>query len=85
MIARVTMKKSYTHNTASIWLPSITPPESTDARPPRPKYSNIFESRRPRCTQMILTLEAHRLIERTPGQARSIRLLIPPEKLPDLI
>ena len=35
--------------------------------------------------QMILTLETHGLIERTPGQARSIRLLISCEELPDLI
>jgi hypothetical protein len=32
---------------------------------------------------MILTLETHGLIERTPGQARSIRLLIPRDELPD--
>jgi hypothetical protein len=32
---------------------------------------------------MILTLETHDLIERTPGQARSIRLLIPRDELPD--
>jgi hypothetical protein len=31
------------------------------------------------------TLETHGLIERTPGQARSIRLLIPRDELPDLI
>ena len=35
--------------------------------------------------QMILTLETRGLIERTPGQARSIRLLIPRDELPDLI
>jgi Mn-dependent DtxR family transcriptional regulator len=29
--------------------------------------------------QMILTLETHGLIERIPGQARSIRLLVPRE------
>ena len=34
--------------------------------------------------QMVLTLEAKRLIERTPGLGRSIRLLIPPEELPEL-
>jgi DNA-binding MarR family transcriptional regulator len=39
----------------------------------------------PSVHQMILTLEAHGLIERTPGQARSIRLLIAREELPDLI
>ena len=35
--------------------------------------------------QMILTLETQGLIERTPGQARSIRLLVTREELPDLI
>jgi hypothetical protein len=33
---------------------------------------------------MILSLELKRLIERTPGQARSIRLLVAPEHLPRL-
>ncbi|PYX56952.1 MAG: hypothetical protein DMG76_13280 [Acidobacteria bacterium] len=40
---------------------------------------------RPSVHQMILTLEGNGLIERTPGQARSIRLLIPREDLPDLV
>jgi DNA-binding MarR family transcriptional regulator len=31
---------------------------------------------------MIKTLERNGLIERTPGQARSIRLLVKPEHLP---
>jgi DNA-binding MarR family transcriptional regulator len=34
--------------------------------------------------QMIVSLEKHGLIEKTPGQARSIRLLVLPEQLPDL-
>jgi Mn-dependent DtxR family transcriptional regulator len=38
----------------------------------------------PSVHQMILTLEARGLIERTPWQARSIRLVIPREELPDL-
>ena len=38
----------------------------------------------PSVHQMILTLEARGLIKRTPGQARSIHLLIPREELPDL-
>jgi repressor LexA len=38
----------------------------------------------PSIHQMVLTLERRSLIERTPGQARSIRLLIPREELPDL-
>jgi repressor LexA len=32
-----------------------------------------------------MTLEANGLIERVPWQARSIRLLIPREELPDLV
>ncbi len=39
----------------------------------------------PSVHQMILALEARGLIERTPHQARSIRLLIPRGELPDLI
>jgi DNA-binding MarR family transcriptional regulator len=38
----------------------------------------------PSVHQMVLTLEAKGLIDRTPGQGRSIRLLIPREELPDL-
>jgi hypothetical protein len=33
---------------------------------------------------MVLTLEANGLIARTPGQARSIRLLVAREDLPEL-
>jgi hypothetical protein len=33
---------------------------------------------------MVITLEANGFIERVPGEARSIRLKIPPEQLPDL-
>jgi len=38
----------------------------------------------PSVHQMVLMLEADGLIERVPGKGRSIRLLIPPEALPDL-
>ena len=38
----------------------------------------------PSVHQMILTLDRRGLISRIPGQARSIRLLIPREHLPDL-
>jgi hypothetical protein len=34
--------------------------------------------------QMVLTLEKKGLIERTPGQARSIKVLVPPDQLPRL-
>jgi len=39
----------------------------------------------PSVHQMVLTLEARGLISRVPGQARSIRLLLPREALPDLV
>ena len=38
----------------------------------------------PSVHQMILTLESRGLIARTPREARSIRLLISPEELPNL-
>jgi Mn-dependent DtxR family transcriptional regulator len=38
----------------------------------------------PSVHQMVLTLEVKGFIERTPGQGRSIRLLMAHEELPDL-
>jgi hypothetical protein len=38
----------------------------------------------PSVHNMILTLESHRLIERTSGQARTIRVLVPPDEIPEL-
>lgn len=43
-----------------------------------------FRATPPSVHQMVLRLEANGLIERTPGQGRSIRLRIPREELPDL-
>ena len=43
-----------------------------------------FKITPPSVHQMVVTLEKHRLIERVPGQARSIRLLLTREDLPDL-
>lgn len=39
----------------------------------------------PSVHDMILRLEERGLIERVPGQARSIRLLLPREELPELL
>ena len=52
--------------------------------PAEAEIQRYFGASPPAVHQMILTLEARGLIERTPGQARSIRLLIPREELPDL-
>ena len=38
----------------------------------------------PSVHQTVVTLEANGLIERVPGQGRSVRLLVPREGLPDL-
>jgi LexA DNA binding domain len=43
-----------------------------------------FQTAPPTVHQMIKTLELSGFIERTPGQARSIRLLVRPEHLPTL-
>ncbi len=43
-----------------------------------------FQVTPPSVHNMILTLEARGLIERTPWTARSIRVLVPPEDLPRL-
>jgi Mn-dependent DtxR family transcriptional regulator len=52
--------------------------------PAEAEMQQYFQVSPPSVHQMVLTLETRGLIERTPGQARSIRLLIPPEELPDL-
>jgi repressor LexA len=38
----------------------------------------------PSVHEMVLRLEANGFVERVPGQARSIRLLVPREELPEL-
>ena len=38
----------------------------------------------PTVHQMVLTLERRGFIQRIPGQARSITLIVPPESLPPL-
>ena len=46
--------------------------------------AHFFNVTPPSVHLMILTLERRRLITRTPGEARSIRLNLSPEKLPPL-
>jgi len=52
--------------------------------PAESDMQNYFQVTPPSVHQMVVTLEANGLIERIPWQARSIRLLIPREELPDL-
>jgi len=53
--------------------------------PSEADIQRYFQVSPPSVQQMILSLEKHRFIERTPGQARSIKLLLSREQLPDLI
>jgi repressor LexA len=52
--------------------------------PAEADMQRYFRVTPPSVHQMVLALELNGSIERTPGQGRSIRLLIPREQLPDL-
>lgn len=52
--------------------------------PAEADLQRYFKVSPPSVHQMILTLEGKQLIERTPGAARSIRLMLAREELPDL-
>lgn len=52
--------------------------------PAEADMQRYFRVTPPSVHQMVLALEANGFIERIPGEARSIRLLIAPEELPDL-
>ena len=52
--------------------------------PAESDLERCFRVSPPAIHDMIKTLERNGLIERTPGQARSIRLLVQPEHLPPL-
>ena len=53
--------------------------------PAESDLERYFQVSPPAIHDMIKTLERNGLIERTPGQARSIRLLVQPEHLPRLL
>ena len=52
--------------------------------PAEADMQRYFRSTPPTIHQMVLRLDALGLIDRVPGQPRSIRLLIPREELPAL-
>jgi Mn-dependent DtxR family transcriptional regulator len=79
------MKKPYTEKQGQ-YLAFIYYYSKIHGRAPaEAEMQQYFRVSPPSVHQRVLTLEAHGLIARTPGQARSIRLLIPPADLPDLI
>jgi repressor LexA len=78
------MKKLYTHKQGQ-YLAFIYYYTRIHGRAPaEAEMQQYFRVSPPSVHQMVLTLEARGFIERTPGQARSIRLVIPSEELPDL-
>ena len=52
--------------------------------PSEADIARFFGVTPPSAHQTVVTLEKRGLIQRTPGQARSIRLLLPRDELPDL-
>ena len=55
-------------------------------RPPsEADMQGYFRVSPPAVHQMVMSLEKLGVIERTPGQGRSIKLLLPREQLPDLV
>jgi len=76
--------KPFTHKQGQ-YLAFIHYYSKVNSQPPaEADMQRYFRVSPPSVHQMILTLDANGFIERTPGQGRSIRLLIPREALPDL-
>jgi len=81
----VAMMKAYTHKQGQYLAFIYYYSKIHGCAPSEAELQQFFRVSPPSVHQMILTLEARGLIERTPGQARSIHLLIRREELPDLL
>ena len=80
----VQSEKSYTHKQGQ-YLAFIYYYTKVNGRAPsEADMQKYFGVTPPSVHQMVVTLEANGLIERVPGQGRSVRLLVPREGLPDL-
>jgi len=78
------MKSKYTHRQGQ-YLAFIYYYTKLHGRPPaEADIQRYFKTSPPAIHQMVMSLEKAGLIEKTPLQARSIRLLLPREELPDL-
>lgn len=76
--------KSFTHKQGQ-YLAFLYYFSRVNGRPPaEADMQRYFRVSPPSVHQMVLTLEANGYIERTPGQGRSLRLLLAREDLPDL-
>jgi len=81
----LTMKKAFTDKQGQYLAFIYYYSKIHGMSPSEAELQQYFRVSPPSVHQMILTLERRGLIERTPGQARSIHLLISREELPDLI
>jgi repressor LexA len=79
------MKKAYTEKQGQYLAFIYHYTRIHRSAPAEAEMQEYFRVSPPTVHQMVLRLEANGLIQRTPGQPRSVRLLIPPEELPDLI
>jgi len=52
--------------------------------PAEADMQRYFKTTPPTVHQMVLTLEKRGFIQRIPGRARSVRVVLPPEQLPYL-
>lgn len=78
------MKRSYTYKQGQ-YLAFIYYYTKVNGRAPSERdMQQHFRVTPPSVHQMVVTLEANGFIERVPGQERSVRLLVPRDKLPDL-
>jgi hypothetical protein len=84
-VLRVVMKKAYTEKQGQFLAFIYYYSKIHGCAPSEADMQQYFRVSPPSVHQMILTLETRGLIERTPGKARSIHLLISREELPDLI
>jgi DNA-binding MarR family transcriptional regulator len=85
LIDAVAIKKAYTDKQGQFLAFIYYYSKIHGCAPSEAEMQQFFRVSPPSVHQMILTLETRGLIERTPGQARSIHLLVSREELPDLI
>lgn len=78
------MKKAYTDKQGQYLAFIYYYTKLNGQSPAEADMQRYFRVTPPSVHQMVLTLESNGFIERTPGQARSIRLRVPRELLPDL-
>lgn len=79
------MKKSYTDKQGQYLAFIYYYGKIHGCAPSEAEMQHYFQVSPPSVHQMIVTLETHGLIERIAGHARSTRLRVPREELPDLL